>query len=480
MSMTSMSAITTTGAGAPVSKPRPKRVEVRWLESESELYLKQWQHRYHQLVGLDMNYQQMCRKSSAASDDFDDWLTGSGKTLLDLDLDFQAINTKNSNFIISNSNTSADSTTTGGHQRQTITAFDHIFWSTDDPLVKSAKNSATNKSNKRFKKSVFGLTAGPPDGQDFMGRRRRNTGANDEGMDCEEMASDGEENDSFENMRFTPIKRFANKTNNKKNNRNKNDIIFGEKERQFSIDLNKRLELLAKDQALSNTDTVTAVIDEAVLKARQPKSRQRDRTRPPRPRPPPIRRQIFKCEHSGCSYQSDRNFNFLRHKRTHRKTTPGADEAAAATANGVKVLTNLCVAAAIKSAPTPLAKVMGVQTIDIVNGNANPKLFITQTSNTSDTTSSTSSSIASALSVTTSSTGSAVDSMGSTTSADDLNALLLKTVTPMTPVAATAPTLDRLLKSCDTSEDTFKVITNNTNSCEDINNHSYHPHSCLD
>lgn len=29
------------------------------------------------------------------------------------------------------------------------------------------------------------------------------------------------------------------------------------------------------------------------------------------------RRQMFICEFPGCNYQSDRNFNFLRHKRTH-------------------------------------------------------------------------------------------------------------------------------------------------------------------
>lgn len=31
------------------------------------------------------------------------------------------------------------------------------------------------------------------------------------------------------------------------------------------------------------------------------------------------RRQMYICEFPGCTYQSDRNFNFLRHKRTHGK-----------------------------------------------------------------------------------------------------------------------------------------------------------------
>ncbi|CAG2114265.1 unnamed protein product, partial [Medioppia subpectinata] len=336
MSMTSMSSISngmgghgcgaqsmatngSTGAAAVVTKARPKKVEVRWLESESEMYLKQWQHRYHQLVGLDDEFDDMC------------------------------------------------------------------------------------KSNKRFKKSLFGISSEPmlADGPEFA-RRRRNMAAA-----ADDESSDGEDNDSFENMRLTSVKRFV----------NKNDIVFNEKERQFSIDLNKRLELLAKDQA-ALTNGVDAAIDETVLKARQPKTPrgsagnggggQRDRSRPPRPRPPPIRRQIFKCEHIGCSYQSDRNFNFLRHKRTHRKTngTAGADgcggddSVSAAAANGVvKVLTNLCVA--VKSSATG-PTIHGLTTLDhhIINGGPNPKLYITQTSNTSDTASTMSSS--SQLSITTS------------------------------------------------------------------------------
>ncbi|KPM09465.1 hypothetical protein QR98_0080020 [Sarcoptes scabiei] len=39
----------------------------------------------------------------------------------------------------------------------------------------------------------------------------------------------------------------------------------------------------------------------------------------PRNRSTSTRRQMYVCEHPGCSYQSDRNFNFLRHKRTHGK-----------------------------------------------------------------------------------------------------------------------------------------------------------------
>lgn len=45
-----------------------------------------------------------------------------------------------------------------------------------------------------------------------------------------------------------------------------------------------------------------------------------------RPRPTSTRRQMYVCEYPGCVYQSDRNFNFLRHKRTHGKNVKGNDD----------------------------------------------------------------------------------------------------------------------------------------------------------
>lgn len=41
--------------------------------------------------------------------------------------------------------------------------------------------------------------------------------------------------------------------------------------------------------------------------------------KPLRTRSSSSRRQMYICEFPGCAYQSDRNFNFLRHKRTHGK-----------------------------------------------------------------------------------------------------------------------------------------------------------------
>ena len=40
-----------------------KKVEVRWLELESDLYLKQWQRRYRQLEGIDGNMHKTWNKS---------------------------------------------------------------------------------------------------------------------------------------------------------------------------------------------------------------------------------------------------------------------------------------------------------------------------------------------------------------------------------------------------------------------------------
>lgn len=45
-----------------------------------------------------------------------------------------------------------------------------------------------------------------------------------------------------------------------------------------------------------------------------------------RPRPASTRRQMYVCEYPGCVYQSDRNFNFLRHKRTHKISKSGVDD----------------------------------------------------------------------------------------------------------------------------------------------------------
>jgi hypothetical protein len=84
--------------------------------------------------------------------------------------------------------------------------------------------------------------------------------------------------------------------------------IKEENENKYSLNLNKKCDISSEE-----SPSLTPV-----LKSRQSKPRSRDRDRS-RARPPAIRRQIFKCEHPGCCYQSDRNFNFLRHKRTHRK-----------------------------------------------------------------------------------------------------------------------------------------------------------------
>lgn len=144
--------------------------------------------------------------------------------------------------------------------------------------------------------------------------------------------------------------------------------MLSEKERQFSIDLSKKLELLAKDQALNEQNGS----DQASKSPKPKPSRARDRTRPVRPRPPPIRRQIFKCEHIGCSYQSDRNFNFLRHKRTHCKNK-AEDEARPKSQPATCSVTST--AAVVQPSTTTtavLADISGVkptQTLVIINSN---------------------------------------------------------------------------------------------------------------
>lgn len=63
----------------------------------------------------------------------------------------------------------------------------------------------------------------------------------------------------------------------------------------------------AKDQTANCSEFSPCLPKIPRLKSAQLKPRIRTTTR----------RQMYTCEFPGCSYQSDRNFNFLRHKRTH-------------------------------------------------------------------------------------------------------------------------------------------------------------------
>lgn len=206
---------------------------------------------------------------------------------------------------------------------------------------------------------------------------------------------------------------------------------MSEKERQFSIDLNKRLELLAKDQALNDKTSDP--------KKAQPKpSRPRDRTRPVRPRPPPIRRQIFKCEHIGCSYQSDRNFNFLRHKRTHRKNKEDDQPVATVQQPTATVLADI-------------SSVKSTQTLVIINNNQISNQNTSQTLKLIPTNGPFGSSAAGQTSLTSNGSEQTHISIASVVSAEELQAI--KT------------SIDCLLKSCDTtpSEDNLKISINNSN-----------------
>lgn len=214
---------TMTSTAGPVVKP--KKVEVRWLESESELYLKQWQHRYHQMHGVDQNYRhrpnngrQLSMADEASLDDpFDDWCLSS-KSLLDLDLDFDFSDSKINNIIISNCNANEDSDAspvqpTNALKNQII-GFDHIFWS-DDSLVDKQKN----KNNKRIKSSIedksLNLSSDSTafDDEEIVLTvdgyviRQKNGGLVTTEEDDESFGGS-----SYENQTFSPIKRVVHKS----------------------------------------------------------------------------------------------------------------------------------------------------------------------------------------------------------------------------------------------------------------------------
>jgi hypothetical protein len=214
--MSSAMAKTVTNGSSTAPVVRPKRVEVRWLESESELYLKQWQHRYHQLVGLDTN--RLKKNGRQLGDDpfGDDWCLSS-KSLLDLDIDFD-LNYPKNNIIIGNTAAAEDSPLQPS-SKQTIPAFDHIFWSTDDHSI-NQKPPPKPKRNKRLK---------PAFDDNSLSLSRSSSAVDDEdvGLNAGRQPKDtteeeGEESaeDSFENIRIQPIKRclpkgkaFGNETN---------------------------------------------------------------------------------------------------------------------------------------------------------------------------------------------------------------------------------------------------------------------------
>ena len=245
---------------------------------------------------------------------------------------------------------------------------------------------------------------------------------------------------------------------------------------------------MAKDQALNEQNG-----DQQTNKAVKPKpSRARDRTRPPRPRPPPIRRQIFKCEHIGCSYQSDRNFNFLRHKRTHCKNKTEEE----ANKQSVVGVTTTAAVQPTTTTTAMLADISGVkptQTLVIINSNNSStthpthqtlKLFTNHNSiatNTSNTLSNISnmSNISTISSMSTNISdpmmSSASQSLATTSDAGTNTNTIVNITSVVSPeeLQAIKTSIDCLLNNCDSNEDNVNAIgTVNNSSCDELS--SYH------
>jgi hypothetical protein len=113
----------TVGSKTSTKQQNQKKVEVRWLQSEAELYLKQWQRRYHQLEGIDDNCHQLSRQLSRQLEEYDDWCLTSQRIL---DLDLELIDNKNN---INNNNTNFD-----------------LFWRREPKLIFNFDDSKSNSS----------------------------------------------------------------------------------------------------------------------------------------------------------------------------------------------------------------------------------------------------------------------------------------------------------------------------------------------
>lgn len=66
-----------------------KKVEVRWLETESDLYLKQWQRRYRQLEGMEDGLQPNLWSKSYFLEHYDDWCF-TARNILDIDVQYMS------------------------------------------------------------------------------------------------------------------------------------------------------------------------------------------------------------------------------------------------------------------------------------------------------------------------------------------------------------------------------------------------------
>lgn len=116
--------------------------------------------------------------------------------------------------------------------------------------------------------------------------------------------------------------------NNKRNRILKNSKITSEenkeKEQQKLVEKQVKIcqnlpKVIEQKKAIIPTETIPTVAVTAPTNTRVTNRAPRVKNIKPKIRVTSARRQMYICEYPGCTYQSDRNFNFLRHKRTHGK-----------------------------------------------------------------------------------------------------------------------------------------------------------------
>lgn len=251
-----------------------KKVEVRWLDTDSNSYLKHWQRRYRQIEGVERGFPSQ-KWSKDYLKHYDDWCF-TARNILDIDVQY---------------------------------------------MSSKDYNKFNPKVDILFKEEDYSFGMDDNSEEDF------------------ELDEDLEPCLTIENNQELIA---ALKSNNIVIKNGKLEYCFkkgknAEKDKSSSERQSKKTPklvapIVTADTSNSTTDESTSSFlstDTSPGKCNHMIKSPRkspNMTKMTRPRPNSNRRQMYVCEYPGCVYQSDRNFNFLRHKRTHGKQKGTDDE----------------------------------------------------------------------------------------------------------------------------------------------------------
>ncbi|KAJ6222159.1 hypothetical protein RDWZM_000704 [Blomia tropicalis] len=228
------------------------------------MYIKQWERRYRQLEGID----DCSRRKSYMLEQYEDWFH-TARSILDLDVAY--MNSKEYN-------------------KFNLENYDPIYqFETDDMLLNmddSYDNYDFECENGFLQFETIALDPSIDFNKDIISTLKGN-------------------NIMFRNGKLdNPTKK------EKGSDREKSKEKQSKKSQKNNSQQSSELHKSVKDGNKNNVSPSKSI----------PKSPRKSQiVKSQRTRIPSTRRQWYICEFPGCSYQSDRNFNFLRHKRTHGK-----------------------------------------------------------------------------------------------------------------------------------------------------------------